>query len=402
MLGGALVGSVLSARLLGPSGRGELAAAVVWIGLLLALADFGIPQSLTYHVARQPEAAPRIVGTALALAVVLGLALTAVGRAALLPLLERRGAATEALGWYLLCLPFSLCSTYCSTAFQGLGQFRIYNLIRLAQTGSYVAALALVAGLGMHEAKYVVWSMTAIQAAAAVAGLVMMRTLLPLHAWRADRSTLRMLLTYGIKSYPGNLAWLANGKLDQMFISLYMPAEALGVYAVSVSYGSILFGLSGSFASVAFHRVAAAAEPVAARRTLRQLVSWNFALTVPLGAAMIAAAPVLIPLAFGTSFVQAVRTATILVVSGALLGFNYVLSSGLRGLGRPLAPSRSEAIGLILNVAAMLYLVPRYGIVGAACAACCGYLTTFSMLLWHLLRARRPATAARPKRGDRA
>jgi O-antigen/teichoic acid export membrane protein len=46
------LGGILAARLLGPEGRGELAAAVAWGGMFTVIMSLGMPQALTFFVAR--------------------------------------------------------------------------------------------------------------------------------------------------------------------------------------------------------------------------------------------------------------------------------------------------------------------------------------------------------------
>jgi len=52
LLLGACTG-VMSARLLGPQGRGELAAAILWPSTLLTLGSMGLNQSIVFHTGRR-------------------------------------------------------------------------------------------------------------------------------------------------------------------------------------------------------------------------------------------------------------------------------------------------------------------------------------------------------------
>jgi len=52
-----IVTGVVSARLLGPHGRGELAAIQTTPGFLASLAMLGMPEALTYFSAQEPEPA---------------------------------------------------------------------------------------------------------------------------------------------------------------------------------------------------------------------------------------------------------------------------------------------------------------------------------------------------------
>src|SRR5262249_41475816 len=50
-----LMTGVLSARLLGAAGRGELGAIQTWPNVLATIAILGLPDALVYYCARRPE-----------------------------------------------------------------------------------------------------------------------------------------------------------------------------------------------------------------------------------------------------------------------------------------------------------------------------------------------------------
>src|SRR5260370_10112452 len=62
-----LIVSVLLPRILGPEARGEYQLAVRLAGLVLAVAQWGIPEVLLQTVAERPASQGALVGTSLAL-----------------------------------------------------------------------------------------------------------------------------------------------------------------------------------------------------------------------------------------------------------------------------------------------------------------------------------------------
>ncbi len=94
-----------------------------------------------------------------------------------------------------------------------------------------------------------------------------------------------------------------------------------------------------------------------------------------------AAAPVAIPLLFGHEFRAAVLAAVILVPAAGVLGVNFSLQEGVRGLGRPYLVLRAELFGLLVTAITLALLLRPLGLMGAAIASLLGYSTvTFSML----------------------
>src|SRR5271169_3669813 len=61
------------ARLLGPKGRGELAAIQTWPTLFGYLVMLGTDQAVVYYSAREPDRAGRFVGTAASISVLVSI-----------------------------------------------------------------------------------------------------------------------------------------------------------------------------------------------------------------------------------------------------------------------------------------------------------------------------------------
>ena len=70
---------VLTARSLGPAGRGQLAALIMWPQFFAYALTLGIPVASIYRVKKEPEKSRAIIGTALAASLVLGFVAMGVG-----------------------------------------------------------------------------------------------------------------------------------------------------------------------------------------------------------------------------------------------------------------------------------------------------------------------------------
>jgi len=92
-----LATGVLIARVLGPSGRGALTAVLAVPPIVAWVFEMGCAAAVTYHQARRPADAPRLVGTWLVILLPLALAGTAVGWLALPHLLAAQSDHTLTL-----------------------------------------------------------------------------------------------------------------------------------------------------------------------------------------------------------------------------------------------------------------------------------------------------------------
>jgi O-antigen/teichoic acid export membrane protein len=378
VMGITAAGSILAARLLGPSGRGQLAAVVAWSALAVAFGDLGISQACAYYGARERARPGVVAGTSLAL----GIGIAAVLLLCILPFRSRLfgGAFAGAAGLYLVSVPLSLTTMYLACILQGMNRLAAFNTLRIIQSSSYAVALTLATLRGWSQIGAVVRIMVACQAAAVLVSLVVASRSLPIGQWRVHRITARNLLAYGSRSWVGNLFWLTNGRLDQALLSLFAPMRELGLYAVAVSYSSILFGLSGALASVVFPRVALAATPEHGRRELARILPAFCAIILPLGVVMALAAPWAMSTVFGAAYRTGTMPARILLVGGVVLGLNYVISNALRASGRPGAPAIGEAAGVVVTVSVLPFALIHWGIFGAAVVSVLSYSVTSVVL----------------------
>jgi antigen flippase len=388
VMGLTAVGSVLAARLLGPSGRGQLAALVAWSALAVAVGDLGISQACAYYGAREQARPGAVAGTSLAL----GVSIAAVLILCILPFRFRLfgGAFAGPAALYLLSVPLSVTTLYLACILQGMNRLVAFNTVRIIQGSSYAVALGLATLRGWSAIGAVVQVMIACQAAAALVSLVIASRPLPVWQWRVRRNMARNLLAFGSRSYVGNLFWLTNGRLDQALLSLFAPMRELGLYAVAVSYSSILFGFSGALASVVFPRVALAATPDHGRRELARILPAFCTIILPLGAVMALAAPWAMSTVFGGAYRTGTLPARILLVGGVVLGLNYVISNALRASGRPGAPAIGEAAGVVVTVSVLPFALIHWGILGAAVVSVLSYSLTGLILAGLWLRRKTP------------
>lgn len=141
----ALVTGGVLARYLGPEGRGQLAAVVLWPDLLMMMASLGGAPTVAYFVSSEPGRARSIYGQALLLAA--GQALT-VGLAglAVLPLaLGPRYA--EVLSWafvYLCFAPLAFVGAVHAGTLQGAMRMGRHSIHRLSATLTYLAGLGVL------------------------------------------------------------------------------------------------------------------------------------------------------------------------------------------------------------------------------------------------------------------
>ena len=359
------VTGIITARVLGADGRGALALALSVAGVATVVAGLGLQQALAYQVAQSPGRRREAV----ALAIWLGLAaggLTAAVVYVCADLLIDAESAKDATKLAVLTIPASAVGGNLAGIVQGMRAARPFSLLRLAPAAGYALLLvvAVAAGWQLSAEKVVALFAAALLASAAL-GLYVVRD-----AWagtsRPSRGFAVATVRYGLVVNVGSLAWTANRQLALVVLAALASLEDVGLFSVALGYASPVGAASLALALHTLPDVAAEQDPQAQAAVARRRIRMTILTTLPITAAAVIAAPVLLPLAFGDDFKGAVETAQVLAAGQAVLGLSHVLSEISRGMGRPGLPALAEGLGVALSLIVLPLVVPPYGIVGAA------------------------------------
>jgi O-antigen/teichoic acid export membrane protein len=367
----------LLARALGASGRGDLAAIAVPLSLIPIVLSLGIPRFANRMV---PRGTPvnGVIGS-------LGVPLLIVGAlaaAAAVPAANALSGGRATVRLYLiitfLAMPILLVEALLLECLVGLERWR--RLIVAQFIPFAVPFVGIVVLYPLHR-------LTVSTAAALIitgALLAMVPALPLLTAGGRPAFSLRLAtegVRFGLKSWLGGLAQLANLRLDQFLMIAVVTPRELGWYAVASSFSGASTAVSGALAPPLMTRVAAG-ETELLPRAVRIILVGTAAFNILLGLAT----PILFGDLLGPQFRGAILMAIVLLIATVPLIGGSVLSSGLQADGAPMIPSIAEAAALVITVVGLAILLPPLGGLGAAVVSLAAYSTSF---LLQLVMARR-------------
>jgi O-antigen/teichoic acid export membrane protein len=359
---------LLLARVLGPSGRGTVAFITVTALVTSQLANLGVTDATSVMAARSPSLRPVLLAN-VTLAAVAGAAAVGTCIAALLALVP--GIRPEGTGGVVLViLVVATTAAACAAAgyafLQGTGHFRPYARVQAGSAWAYAAALAIVqltAGLTVNRAA-VIWA-----GAQGISGLMLLAAAaLDTGVARPDLGLLRESVRFGVRAWVGSLSRLLNARTDQIITGLISTEATLGIYAVAVNSGELVYYVVSAAVTALVPAIAASDPTVRVERTLR--VYRAIVLLTLMG--MVAAAalgPVLLPLVFGQAYRPAVGPFLILIPSAIGFATQGLFSGASLASFAPGRSSIGPVVALMTQTALDLVLIPRSGASGAAIAA---------------------------------
>jgi O-antigen/teichoic acid export membrane protein len=377
------------ARLIGPSGKGDYYLLTFLPPTLMVLSQLGLPQAFAFFAARDLTRGlvrRTVVMTALISIPVLVVTLT------LLPVLRAsvlRGLEPLSIVVPLLALPLLLNATFTTGVVVGRQAARwlaVVNIGVAVSTTILMVLLAGILGLGVWGALTVFVLVAAIQAVGFLIGAARVSRA----AGQAGSVSYRKLLRYGLPFYPGSLTMFFGYRAD-VYLLAWLLADAsapLGYYSMAVSMAELVFFFPNAVSTFFFPQVASGTRedsdrqvPVVSRVTVL--------LTALVGLALVPVATVAITHLL-PAFQPSLPALFILLPGVVAISVTKVLSGYVSGLGRTGLTSIVSILVFSVNVVLNLFLIPRYGIIGASAASFVSYV--LSAVAYSLIAARLAGT----------
>jgi O-antigen/teichoic acid export membrane protein len=381
-----MVSGILAARLLGPHGRGELAAIQIWPSSVATLAMLGMPEAVVYFSAREPSRAGRYLSSAMIVALASSVPFMAAAFP-LMPLLLRAQAPAiiRAGQWYLAIVPIFALVGMLVYPLRGLGDFTAWNVMRLMPNTLWIAVLILAWALS-HPAPIFL----AAANLAALAFLMFPFTALVIRRvpgpFTPDPERLPRMVYYGFPCMMTSMPQILNLRLDQMLMAALLPPRDLGLYMVAVAWSGAAAPLLNAVGAATTPAVASAPDHAAGARRMAAGARTTAALALIVCLALAIITPFAIMILFGGRFRPSIPAALVLIPAAGVLGLNLVLQEGLRGMGRPYAAFQAEMAGLAVTAIALAAMLRPLGIMGAAIASFLGYSTVLAGLVINACR----------------
>ena len=363
---------IITARILGPKGKGELISAIYWPQMFAWIFNLSIGYSNTYFVARDKEKLKDVISNSIFLGIILGIIAIIIGYFAIPSLIKDKSLHTM-VRFGLLAIPFFIVGDYLTWVFNGLERYTFFNLMRLVYPCVYLILLLIF-----------IKTLTVKIAFFSAIGCSFISTIIPMFillrnthfSFKINVHLLIESLKLGIKSHIGHFAVLGNKRADQAILIAMVSPSLIAFYAMAVNITELLLQVSNAIALTIIPSTASLNIKETKVLILKRIKLATLSLLVG-GIILYFIAKYLILLLYGKAFLPALLPAKILIPGTIFLGLSAILEGGLKGKMRPLLASTSQITALALNIILLAVLIPFMNIVGAALASDIAYFTLF-------------------------
>jgi len=373
-----LVTGVMTARLLGPEGRGIVVALASGVQLCGFVFAAGVAQSLAYFAVREPPLAARLLGgwaIALAPFALLGVACAEL----LLPLIFAGEPSAVAIGrWFALAVVLIVALELSYGVLLARNDYLGFNLVRLGQPTLTALGYVLLWSLGAFTVAGALASLAVATAIVAAFGIA--RGGRRLGIARPDLGLVRRSLWFGVRAQGSTVAASVNARLDVAVLPAFASAGAVGLYSVATNVSLIVYQLASTFAAIVLPVTASDTAERSRRKVLIGTLG-TIAVCGALGAVLAIAGEPLLGLVYGAQFRAAIDPLRLLVPGAVLFAAASVVASGLAGAGRPFTATFGYGVGAIVMVGGLALFVPAGGTTAAAIVSSVSYAVVFLALL---------------------
>jgi len=396
----------VTANLLGPAGFGILNLALPTQSILIQIASGGMPPAIAKHVSEysaqgDEEMVKQVIHTSLKIVIVLGLLFSLIIFLLADPLAYgyfHKPEAALPLKLVALITPFSVVVGVFRGAFQGVFQmgnivitkafeqvFMISSAIILILVGFYVAGAVIGTAIGFLFSALAGYYLYRRGLGKRLKDVKLSFTL------KQELSLAKVLIIFALPVLVTGLAETALfDAIGNFIVGRYLASEQLGFYGAATPVARLPLIISMSVATAVLPATAEAMG-LKNRHVLKGYVnqSYRYVSLVVLPMCVgtfVFATPIMKLLYVNSAYMNGAAALQILSI-GMLFFTIYTVSSSIaQGLGKPYLPMVILIAGVILDVTLSMYLVPLYGITGAAAATTITALFIMSTIVWKTLQ----------------
>jgi O-antigen/teichoic acid export membrane protein len=357
---------VLLSRVLGAAGFGLYSSIIVVPVIVIGFTQMGIRRSAIYHIGNKLLPEDNIV-SALFILLLYTSTLSIIICGFVFFFAETKPYDPLIIVLVLLTIPLLLTNLFAGGVFLGKEEIRrasIMNvgptLLTLIFTIVFVLFLKmniLGAFLGIFVANFIMFFFTY--------RIIIIEYRYNI-TWKYHEPIMKSMIKLGLVNALAIFVMQLNYRLDILMLKKLSVLEEVGYYSLAMQIAEQLWHIPYAIEAIVLSRSANTQDDGPMHRTVASIFRVSLLIGLASGILIFFVAPTLVPLIFGEEFIHSVTMIQV-VLPGVLLlvGFR-ILNSRLTGMGKPQIAIYTFLPALIINFLLNLFLIPRYGGMGAA------------------------------------
>jgi len=381
----AVIISILTARLLGPFGKGAYFLLYSTLNTLIAVAGLKLVFSQAYY--RKAMSLGQLLASSMVLSIIAGIGATCVGLAAIWPMLD---SVYKGIHWYYLVVvvamaPILLLAANLRSLLDVDYQTAKATVTMASRPFLFLLFFGTFAALGWFTVGSALTAMViSISGMTVVGAILLVWTARPDFTDLWDRS--RRLILYSTRSHLGLVFRELQARFDVFIVAYFLSLADVGLYSVALTVSDMAGKLSQLISTVLLGRLAKERDGKKSLEAITRVSRIMFLLTGLFAIILALITPAVLTLAFGEAF-ESSATAIYILLPGVLAmsafrNFNLILVME----NRPGLFSLITSVGVTTMVVGDFLLIPQYGINGAAIASTFSFFMTVLLISVWVIR----------------
>lgn len=363
----AFLSSVMTARFLGPDGRGMYAFYTLILNTIVQFGNLGLPTAIVYTISKDKAKLNSVIWTIALLSFTLFVLCFAVlfisNRVLHLPDLQL---------FFLTALnvPIQLAFLLLCNVYIGINNFKVYNNLMFINTFlTFVGSLAVLLSAIEDKVMFMLLNIAIVGGVTLVWAVVSLRKCLSRPVIRL--SLMKDMLSYGFIFFINTLFGFLIVRSDAFLVNWFKGYHSVGIYSVAVQFADIFLLLPSTIGMVLFPALLNGNGNVLNQTVRASRITLALMLAASLGAFLIIYPFVMV--LYGKEFIGAASAFLILIPGLILLGLENVYVMYVNTTESVKKLPYVWIKGFLLNFALNLVLIPFLNFYGASVSSVISY-----------------------------
>lgn len=383
LIAAGLLSSVITARYLGPDGRGAFFYWMTMVAVIVQFGNMGLHASNAYLLTKRNTSGGVLLANSVLVSAVVGSVLTLLVLAALQ---LRSGAvdwvSVKSLALWLLAVG-SLCALLGSNLLIALGRVGEFNLVELVARYGSVSVLFVAAWWWRDvDAMLLAFGVAGVVAALFTVWRVQRHALIE----RPSLAVLRRGFAYGLRAYLAACLGLLVSRVSAFVLEPLVDPTEYGVWSIAMQFFDVINVIPASLAIVLFPRILRSERP---DRLLLPQVGLVLVLLTLVSLGFVLLGPYVIRLLYGADFAPAYGQLLLALPGIFGVGVTSILSQYLAAQGFPWSLVLVWTVVAAVQCVLALLLIPIRGADGAMLSLSASYLLLMVLVFALTLLIRR-------------
>jgi len=353
-----LIVGILTARILGPEGRGIYSLFFTYVGFGISFLNFGISQSNIFFYKNYDKQS--LLGNTI-FAFIISVLMAGVSAF----FLDCMNVFNLPVSLLIICFSATLLHTYITGLYLGGGYISQYN-----RTQALHGAILLLATFVLipfpNLVEYSVGIRVGGTVLVAVTFTLYLVSLAKIKQLKVNVSLLQSQARFGFKNWAQNLLGQFNYRIYPIALAFTLDDSAIGIYSVALLTIETIRFAPDALCTLLFPELMSMNNQSTKNHATAQMLRIILVITVFLGSFVFIITPKIIPMVFGEDYSSAVPLVRLMMV-GVIVGASYqTLTRFFSAINKQTYSIISGSVGALFGIITLFIFMPLYGILGAA------------------------------------